>query len=148
MPPCYILPPYLAAYLMLSYFYGCLMMRYVLITLVRESIAYPYMDFQKSMDTHIDIHDFWISPQLSISVWISTLISKPGYPCKDILLWISLNNKDPWMDIHVLWISVFNYPWFYGYPFGYPWISIDIYTLTCNVFTIQGKYVSASAYQR
>jgi len=32
------------------------------------------------------------------------------------------------MDIHVLWISVFSYPCFYGYRFGYPWISMDIHT--------------------
>jgi len=30
-----------------------------------------------------------------------------------------------------LWISVFNYPCLYGYPFGYPWISMDIHALTC-----------------
>jgi len=43
------------------------------------------------------------------------------------------------MDIHVLWISVFSYPCFYGYPFGYPWISIDIHVLTCYGFSIQGN---------
>jgi len=42
------------------------------------------------------------------------------------------------MDIHVLWISIFNYPCFYGYPFGYPWISMDIHVLTCHGFSIQG----------
>jgi len=35
------------------------------------------------------------------------------------------------MDVHVLWISVFNYPCFYGYPFEYPWIYININALTC-----------------
>ena len=58
---------------------------------------------------------------------MSTLISKHGYPCKDIPQWISVNNKYPYMDIHVLWISVFNYPCFYEYPFGYPWISMNIH---------------------
>ena len=42
------------------------------------------------------------------------------------------------MDIHVLWISVFNYPCFYGYPFGYHWISMDIHALTCYGFSTQG----------
>ena len=27
---------------------------------------------------------------------------------------------------------------FYGYPFGYPWISMDIHALTCYEFSIQG----------
>jgi len=30
-------------------------------TLVLESIAYPYMDFQKSTIIHLDIYDFWMS---------------------------------------------------------------------------------------
>jgi len=30
-------------------------------SLVRESIANPYMDFQKSTDINMDIHDFWMS---------------------------------------------------------------------------------------
>jgi len=45
------------------------------------------------------------------------------------------------MDIHVLWISVFHYPCFYGYPFGYPWISMDIHALTCYGFSIQGAVI-------
>jgi len=45
------------------------------------------------------------------------------------------------MDIDVLWIPVVNYPCFYGYPFGYPWISMDIYALTCYGSSIQGYYV-------
>jgi len=76
--------------------------------------------------------------QLSIQAWISILMSKHGYQCKDIPQWISVNNKYPWMDVHVLWISVFNYPCFYGYPFGYPWISMDIHASTCYWFSIQG----------
>jgi len=36
-----------------------------------------------------------VSLQLSIQAWISTLISKHGYPCKDISQWISVNNKYP-----------------------------------------------------
>jgi len=39
-----------------------------------------------------------------------------------------------------LWKSVFNYPCFYGYPFGYPWISMDIHALTCYGFSIQGAH--------
>ena len=38
-----------------------------------------------------------------------------------------------------LWISVFNYPCFYGYPLVYPWIYADIHPLTCHGFSIQGK---------
>ena len=37
-----------------------------------------------------------------------------------------------------LWISVFKSPCFKGYPFGYPWISMDIHALTCYGFSIQG----------
>ena len=47
--------------------------------------------------------------------------------------------KYPWMNIHILWISVFNHPCFYGYPFGYSWISMDIHALTCYGFSIQGR---------
>ena len=43
------------------------------------------------------------------------------------------------MDIYVLWISVFNYPCFYGCTFEYPWISMDIHVLTCYGFSIQGN---------
>ena len=68
-----------------------------------------------------------VSLQLSIQVWISTEISKQGYPCKDILQWISVNNIYPWMDIHVfmdislelsmlLWISIWISLYFYWYP--------------------------------
>ena len=39
--------------------------------------------------------------QLSIQVWIYTLISKQGYQCKDILHWKSVKNEYPFMDIHV-----------------------------------------------
>jgi len=28
---------------------------------------------------------------------------------------------------------------FYGYPFGYPWISMNIHALTCYEFSIQGR---------
>jgi len=31
---------------------------------------------------------------------------------------------------------------FYGYPFGYPWISMDIDVLTCYGFSIQGSYIT------
>jgi len=43
------------------------------------------------------------------------------------------------MDVHVLWISVFNYPCFYGHLLGYPWISMDIHALTCYGFSIHGR---------
>ena len=47
------------------------------------------------------------------------------------------------MDIHVLWISVFNYPWFYVYPFVYPygfqlisihWLAMDSQSRVCERF--------------
>ena len=58
--------------------------------LVRESIANPCLDFQKSTDINMDIHVFMgISLQLSMFLWISNWISLDfyGYPCID-LLWI------------------------------------------------------------
>jgi len=54
---------------------------------------------------------------------------------KDILQWISVINE--WISMF-LWISVLNYARFYGYPFGCPWISMDIHALTCYGFSIQG----------
>jgi len=49
------------------------------------------------------------------------------------------------MDIHLdilgfLWISIWISLDFYGYPFGYPWISMDIHALTCYGFSIQGSW--------
>jgi len=67
------------------------------------------------------------SIQLSIQAWISTLISKHGYPCKDIPQRISLNKKYPYMDIHVLWILVFSYSCFMDVHLdilGFLWISM------------------------
>jgi len=58
---------------------------------------------------------------------------------------VSVNNKFPRMDINVLWISVFKYPCFYGYPFGYSWISVDIHVLTNHGFSIQGDYEARSS---
>jgi len=111
----------------------------------RESIAYPYMDFQKSTDINIDIHDFWMSVlSYPFKFWYPHLISKEGCQCKDILQWIFVNNKYSWMDIHVLRILFFNCPCFYGYPCGYPWISIDIHAFTCYGFSIQGTKVYRS----
>jgi len=61
---------------------------------------------------------------------------------RGILQLISVEHKYPWVDIHVLWISVFMYPCFYGYPFGYRWISMDIHALICYGFSIQGALTS------
>jgi len=72
----------------------------------------------------------------SVDIWISTLISKQGYLCKDILQWMSVECEYPQMDINVfmdirlqssilLWITVFNYPWFYGYPYEYPCMDLQ-----------------------
>jgi len=79
-----------------------------------------------------------VSLQFSMQVWISTLISKQGYPCKDILQWMSVEYEYPRMDIHVLWISVFSYPCFYWYSFGYQLISMDIHAWTLYGFSILG----------
>jgi len=53
-------------------------------------------------------------------VWISTLIFKQGYPCKDILKLISVEQKYPCMDISLqlsmlLWIPLWISMGFYGY---------------------------------
>jgi len=56
---------------------------------------------------------------------------------------ISVKHKYPWLAIHVLWISVYNYPFLYGYAFGYPWISMNIHAWTCHGFSIQGWQVSS-----
>ena len=42
------------------------------------------------------------------------------------------------MDTHVFMDISLQLPCFYGYPFGYPWIFIDIHALTYNGFSIQG----------
>jgi len=39
----------------------CIHLENKIFALVRESIEYPYMDFQKSTDINMDIHDFWMS---------------------------------------------------------------------------------------
>ena len=98
-----------------------------LIALLRESIANPCMDFQKSTHINMDIRGFLdVSLQLSIQAWISTLISKHGYPCKDIphgYPWTI--NIHEWMSMFLqirlqlsmlLWISIWIYLDFYGYP--------------------------------
>jgi len=73
--------------------------------LVRESIAYPCMDFQKSTDIIMDIHDFWMS--------VFNYPYKCGYPH-----WYPSN------DIHVrtlcngyaLKINIYEWIYtFYGY---------------------------------
>ena len=51
------------------------------------------------------------------------------------------------MDIHVLWISVFKYSCFYGYPFGYPWNSMDIHALTCYGFSVQGTVKTNASFE-
>jgi len=74
------------------------------------------------------------------------LISKHGYPCKDIPLWISINNKYPYMDIHafmdislqlpvLLWISIWISLDFYGYP-----------CIDCYGFSIQGNPLHMQIY--
>jgi len=45
------------------------------------------------------------------------------------------------MDIHVFIDISLQLSMFYRYPFGYPWISMDIHALTCYGFSIQGYEV-------
>jgi len=106
------------------------------------------MDFRKSTGFHTDIHDFWIQSSIlhtsvdEYHMYINvniTLISKQGYPCKDILQMMDIH---VFMDISLLlsmllWISIRIYFDFYGYPLGYPLISMDIHALTCYGFSIQ-----------
>ena len=66
-------------------------------SLVRESIASKIHGYEHGYPWFLDV-----SLQLSIQVWISTLISKQGYPCKDILQWKTVNKVYQWADIHVL----------------------------------------------
>jgi len=80
-----------------------------------------------------------------MQVWLSTLISKQGYPCIDILQWISVNNKYPWMDIHVfmdislelsllLWISIWISIDFYWYPrIDLLWTLDPVESVHCHV---------------
>ena len=42
-------------------FFGTLLCFAREVSLVRESIANPCMDFKKSTDINMDIHDFWMS---------------------------------------------------------------------------------------
>jgi len=76
--------------------------------------------------------------------WISTLISKQGYPCKDILQCISMEHKYPLKNTtHLLWISFFHYRCFCGYPsigvciwicmdfHAFLWTSMDFYVYPC-----------------
>jgi len=62
-----------------------------------------------------------------MQVWTSTLISKQGYPFKDILQWISVEHEYPRMDIYVfmgislqlsmlLLVSIWISNDIYGYP--------------------------------
>ena len=43
------------------------------------------------------------------------------------------------MDIHVFIDISLQLSMFYRYPFGYPWISMDIHVLTCYGSSIQGN---------
>ena len=87
------------------------------LSLARESIGYPYVDFLKFTVIQMEIHDFWKSafnyPRncAGIQIDIQTGIFIQGHSKMDIRgTWKSTNRS------HVLWISAFNYPCFYGYP--------------------------------
>jgi len=65
-----------------------------------------------------------------------------GYP----FLRISVFNYPYFTAIHLnihgfLWISIWISMGFYGHPFGYPWVSMDINALTCSGFSIQGMRI-------
>ena len=79
----------------------------IYITLDRESIAYPYMDFKNPrISIWISIVFGCQSSILHTSVDVHILITKQGYPCKDILQWMSVEHEYLRMDdIHS----------FYGY---------------------------------
>ena len=94
------------------------------LSIVRESLTYPYMDFRKSTDIHMDIHAFWKSlfnyPCMSgYTHWYPSRAMQ-GHSAMDIC-------KCPWIDIYVfvdislqsfmlLWIFIWIYMDFYGYP--------------------------------
>jgi len=110
-----------------------------------ESIAYPYMYSQKIQGYPYGYAWFLnVSLQLSMQVWIPTLISKQGYPCK--------NNGCSWnMNIHE-WISKVFLDTslqlsmhIYWYPFGYPLISMDIHAWICSGSSILGRGIRISA---
>ena len=95
--------------------------------LVRESMANPCMDFQKSMDINMDIHDFWITvfnypyklgyPHWYPSTDIHARTFCNGYPYTinihkliSMFLWICLQLS------MLLWICLWISLDFYGYP--------------------------------
>jgi len=101
-----------------------------LIPLVRESIAYPYMDFQNPrISTWISMifgRQCLIIPasmHTGVHIDIQSKISMSGHSAMDIC-----KNNYPWMDIHVfmdislylsllLWISIWKSMHFYWYPY-------------------------------
>jgi len=72
-----------------------------------------------------------IHTSVDIHIDIQARISMQGYSEMDI----HTINIHKWIPMF-LWISVLSYPCFYGYPFGYPWISMDIHALTCYGLSI------------
>jgi len=69
------------------------------LTLVQESIAYQCMDLKNPrISTRISM----IFGSQSSIINTSVDIHIQGYPCMDILQWISVNIKHPLIDIHVL----------------------------------------------
>jgi len=73
-----------------------------------------------------------IHTSVDIHIDIQAVISMQGHSTLDT------RKKYSRVNIHVLWISVFNYQFFDGYSFGYLWISMDTHVLTCHGFSIQG----------
>jgi len=74
-----------------------------------------------------------IHTSVDIHIDIQAGISMQGHSAMDIQT----------INIHelislLLWMSVFNYHCFYGYPLGYLLISMDIHALTWYGFSILG----------
>jgi len=98
-------------------------------SLVPESIAYPYMDFQKPMDINMRVsmirgcQSSIIHTSVDIHNDTQAGISMQGHSAMDIRKKISIRK----------WVSIFYgyqssvYICFYEYQFGYPLISVDIY---------------------
>jgi len=66
------------------------------ISLVRESIAYPYMDFQKSTVINMDIHAFGyqssiIYARVDIHIDIQSGISMRGHSTMDIRVFMDIS---------------------------------------------------------
>jgi len=93
-------------------------------TLVRESVAYPCMNFRKSTVIHTDIHDVWMSAfnlHTSVDIHINIQAGEyiQGYPYKIIYARILMQWYST-MDYYGTWISTNGHQCFYGYQSSNP----------------------------